>query len=73
MDISKEFQDLKNAINMGRVDGRQKGIEKAFKSLEKAVMEFSEPKLSWRVLFKKGFMRGFKRSYNKWKGAIYEL
>ena len=65
MDISKEFQDLKSAVNMGRVDGRQKGIEKAFKTLEKAMAEPFEPKLSLWTIVKRGFSRSFERSFNR--------
>ena len=50
-EISKEFSDLKSAINMGRKDGRQKSIESAFRIFEKALSEPFKPKLSiWTKL-----------------------
>jgi len=56
-DIFKEISALKSAINMGRKGGRQKAIEAAFNSLEKAMAEPAPTKLSlterlkryWRI------------------------
>jgi len=45
-DISKEFSELKLAINMGYTRGRQKAIEIAFDQLEEVILN-TQPERPW--------------------------
>ena len=45
-DISKEFSELKLAINMGYTRGRQKAIEAAFEQLEEVILN-TQPERPW--------------------------
>ena len=45
-DISKEFSELKSAINMGYTRGRQKSIERTFEQLEEVILN-TQPERPW--------------------------
>lgn len=53
IDITEEFSELRQAINMGYSRGRQKAIETAFERLEKVILE-AQPKRPWWKICARG-------------------